>query len=113
MIKIGLLEKLTRAIKGIFNSDYRLIDIENHIYNNKPYDVRNQQFFEIARNYQVKHGVSQKTAVNVIHDSFIIKDVIEGKNKSGKSIDKILQDWYFYEQMEYDLGIDMIYDYYE
>lgn len=101
-----------RNIKAIFNSDYRLIDTTNHIFEGKHYDIRSQKFFEIARNYQQIHGVSQRKAVNIIHDTFIIKDTIEGKKKPSKDINEILEAW-FYEQQEYDLGIDIIADYYE
>lgn len=105
--------RFLRRIKGIFDSEYKLIDTNNRIYEGKPYDVRSQKFFEIARNYQVKHGTSQKEAVNIIHDTFVIKDVIENRSRTpNKQIQEILQDWYD-EQLEFDLGIDIIVDYYE
>lgn len=113
MIKIGLRERIIRSFKAIFSSSYRLIDTTNQVYENKHYDSRNQNFFEIARKYQEIHGVSQQTAVNRIHDSFVVKDYLEKKKtRQGKEITEILESWY-QEQDDFDLGIDLIYDFYE
>jgi len=107
------LSRYVRSIRAIFNSDYKPIDTKNHLYEGKPYDVRSQKFFEIARAYQIKNGLTQKQAVNIIHDTFVVKDAIEGKKTSqSKEVQEIVSHW-FDEQMEFDTGIEYIYDVYE
>jgi hypothetical protein len=98
-------------LRGIFSSDYKYIDTKNRVYNGKHYDVRSQEFFEIARKYQEKNGCSQTTAVNRIHDAFVVKDSIERTKKHPKELSDILEE-YFIDDIDFDLGIDLIYDFY-
>lgn len=111
---------LLNRIKRIFNKNYRLIDTQNRIYENKQYTPEKDKFFEFARKAQQKYGLTQKQAVDMTHDAFRVKEnydnIADSKDdyQKVKTIEQIYDDWqddgYYDEFYDY---ITYLYDEYE
>lgn len=110
---IGFIETLNRRLKSIFNQDYRLVDIENQVYNGKHYDYRSQQFFIQVRELQVRKGYSQSYAAKIIKSIYQVKEVVkkERDEVSQKDIEKVEMILETYANDDLDSGIEVVHQF--
>ena len=106
-----LINRIKRSIKRLVNSDYKLIDTSNRVFDGKEYTPEKDKFFRIARNFQDEHGLTQKEAVKIIHDSFRVVEATKEGKTTKTDVQQIYDDWYDYD-FDLDLGVDYIVDEY-
>ncbi len=105
-------ESILRTLRGIFDSDYRLIDTKNQIYEGKQYPITSQEFFERAREFQIERGCSQKYAVDTISNMIQVRNIVnkERDDRNQKDIEKLYDILETYENDDFDVGFIVIRD---